>query len=208
VGNFDRQELRNSSGVTGAAPIFHDVLLAAQARVAGRLPDVSDAPIVDPVAELAAVRMCALSGLHAGTACPAVEVEWLPRDAPPVSCSWHRHQGDRVAVSLPAVYQSWGRTRGLVSDDPPASPPGLLRIVNPPDGAVYLRDPTLRGEFQSLALRATAATPEVVLRWEVDGQPVGTSRSGALDWPLRTGTHTIVVSDARGQQDRTTIVVR
>jgi membrane carboxypeptidase/penicillin-binding protein PbpC len=160
------------------------------------------------VAELAAVRICALSGRHAAAACPAVEVEWLPQDVRPVSCTWHRHRGDRVAVSLPAAYESWGRARGLVSEDRPASPQGLLRIVNPPDGAVYLRDPTLRGEFQSLALRAMAASPESVLRWEVDGQPVGTSRSGALDWPLRTGTHTIVVSDAQGQQDRTTIVVR
>jgi penicillin-binding protein 1C len=208
VGNFDRHELRNSSGVTGAAPIFHDVLLAAQARVAGRLPDAADPKVANPVAELAAVRICALSGRHAAAACPAVEVEWLPQDARPISCSWHRPRGDQVAVSLPAVYKSWARARGLVSDDRPGSEQGLLRIVNPPDGAVYLRDPTLRGEFQSLALRAMAASPESVLRWEVDGQPVGTSRSGALDWPLRTGTHTIVVSDAEGQQDRTTIVVR
>src|SRR5262249_54288058 len=30
VGNFDRTPLRNSSGVTGAGPIFHGVMLAAQ----------------------------------------------------------------------------------------------------------------------------------------------------------------------------------
>jgi penicillin-binding protein 1C len=30
VGNFDRTPLRNSSGVTGAGPIFHAVMLAAQ----------------------------------------------------------------------------------------------------------------------------------------------------------------------------------
>jgi murein L,D-transpeptidase YafK len=38
VGNFDRTPLQNSSGVTGAAPIFHDVMLAAQARLGGRAP--------------------------------------------------------------------------------------------------------------------------------------------------------------------------
>ena len=32
VGNFDRAPLRNSSGVTGAGPIFHDVMLAAARR--------------------------------------------------------------------------------------------------------------------------------------------------------------------------------
>ena len=35
VGNFDRTPLRGSSGVTGAGPIFHAVMLAAEARAAG-----------------------------------------------------------------------------------------------------------------------------------------------------------------------------
>ena len=35
VGNFDRKPLRNSSGVTGAAPIFHAVMLAAERRATG-----------------------------------------------------------------------------------------------------------------------------------------------------------------------------
>ena len=36
VGNFDRRPLVGSSGVTGAAPIFHAVMLAAQRHVHGR----------------------------------------------------------------------------------------------------------------------------------------------------------------------------
>ena len=39
VGNFDRTPLRNSSGVTGAGPIFHGVMLAAERRVAGHVDD-------------------------------------------------------------------------------------------------------------------------------------------------------------------------
>src|SRR6185295_696438 len=38
VGNFDRTPLRSSTGVTGAGPIFHDVMLAAVERVKGVLP--------------------------------------------------------------------------------------------------------------------------------------------------------------------------
>src|SRR5262249_15262199 len=44
VGNFDREPLQNSSGVTGAAPIFHDVLMAAETRLAGRMPAADDPP--------------------------------------------------------------------------------------------------------------------------------------------------------------------
>ena len=38
VGNFDRKPLRDSTGVTGAGPIFHAVMLAAEQRAdAGRI---------------------------------------------------------------------------------------------------------------------------------------------------------------------------
>lgn len=48
VGNFDRSPLTNSSGVTGAGPIFHAVMLAAQRRVAGHLlePDADRKSVV------------------------------------------------------------------------------------------------------------------------------------------------------------------
>ena len=39
VGNFDRTPLRGSSGVTGAGPIFHSVMLAAVERARGAIPD-------------------------------------------------------------------------------------------------------------------------------------------------------------------------
>jgi penicillin-binding protein 1C len=48
VGNFDRRPLRNSSGVTGAAPIFQAVMLAAHKRI-GESDDTlsSDGPGVE-----------------------------------------------------------------------------------------------------------------------------------------------------------------
>jgi penicillin-binding protein 1C len=224
VGNFDRRELRNSSGVTGAAPIFHDVLLAAQAHVEGRLPGDADPPLAEPGGDLRPTRVCALSGRPAGESCPAVEREWLPYgDGTSAACAWHERAGGRIAVRYPARYRAWARAQGLLDEDAapaasgpvpsravagaPSGPDGL-HIVNPPDGAVYLRDPTLRSAFQSLPLRAAGASAGT-LRWEVNGDPVGTSPADApLDWPLRSGSHTIVVTDGQGRRDRTTIEVR
>ena len=51
-----------------------------------------------------------------------------------------------------------------------------LRVVSPPDGAVYLVDPTLRREFQTIGLRATSAA-STRIEWRVDGSPIGTSGS-------------------------------
>jgi len=53
VGNFDRTPLRGSSGVTGAGPIFHAVVLAAVERLNGSLPVVDRGPMFEPPGDLA-----------------------------------------------------------------------------------------------------------------------------------------------------------
>ena len=220
VGNFDRREMRNSSGVTGAAPIFHDVLLAAQAHVAGRLPAAREV-IAAPVAAVVPATICALSGRRASRACPAVELEWLSVDASHAACTWHVRDGDRVAVRYPERFRAWARDAGLLDERalpavaraahapsaPSDEPPDRLHILSPPSGAVYLRDPTLRDEYQTLPLRASGAPG--VLQWRVNDTPVGETASGAtLDWPLRPGRHTVTVTTPSGEQATVTIGVK
>jgi penicillin-binding protein 1C len=223
VGNFDREELRNSSGVTGAAPIFHDVLLAAQRRVTGRLPGPDDPPLAVPPPDLVPRPICALSGLEATELCPAVETEWLPAGRPPVSCRWHRRRAGRVVVAWPPRYRAWAREHGLLDATAVSSPPRAaeaaparpsstadhrLRIVNPPAGATYLRDPTLRDAFQTLPLRAVTAAG-ARLAWEIDGRAVGTAPpEAAVAWPLVVGRHVVSVQDGRGRRDEVEIEVR
>ena len=223
VGNFDREELRNSSGVTGAAPIFHDVLLAAQRRVTGRLPGPDDPPLALPPPDLIPRSICALSGLEATELCPSVETEWLPAGRPLVSCLWHRRRGGRVVVAWPPRYRAWAREHGLLDAAPLTSASRAaeaapsrrslgadhaLRIVNPPAGATYLRDPTLRDAYQSLPLRAVTAAG-ARLAWEIDGRAVGTAPpEAAVAWPLVPGRHVVSVRDGHGRRDEVEIVVR
>ena len=82
-----------------------------------------------------------------------------------------------------------------------------LRISNPPDGATYLIDPTLRREFQTLSLKAVAALGPV--QWTVNGRAIGTSHSTAgLEWSLVPGRHQIEARDARGRIAEASITVR
>ena len=84
-----------------------------------------------------------------------------------------------------------------------------MRIVNPPAGAVYLRDPTLRTEYQTLPLRAMAESAARRLTWTVDGTRVGTaSPDGSVHWPLAAGRHVVSVRDEEGREDQATIVVK
>jgi penicillin-binding protein 1C len=244
VGNFDRTPLRDSTGVTGAGPIFHAVMLAAEHRATGP-PNVAASPFVAPSGDVRR-EICALSGMASNAWCPARRHEWIGAggDAPP--CSWHHlaeerlrpfdklrtvpsrvegrpARGERIEERLltvwPAQYRQWAD--GLHGVQPMKSLRAVrtvhsvrtgsgeaLRISNPPDGATYLIDPTLRREFQTLALRAVAAVPGPVT-WSVDGLSLGAvSSEREAAWPLAPGRHTFTATDREGRGATSTVVVR
>ena len=227
VGNFDRTPLVGSSGVTGAGPVFHAVMLAAQHRVAPREAIDWVGAIVPAPQDVGRSTICALSGMPATGACPVRRTEWLPAGIEPLPCSWHHASDDGLLVVWPPPFRAWAKQRGLLTDAPatvlaprlasgptaapaPAAPsPPSFRIVSPPDGAVYLIDPTLRRQFQTLPLRASAATPASRVRWFVDGRPVGSA--GADDevpWPLVPGEHRVEARDAAGRRSAADVTVK
>jgi hypothetical protein len=72
-----------------------------------------------------------------------------------------------------------------------------FRITSPSNDTTYLVDPTLHREFQAIHLRATSDAT-----WSVDG------KAAASEWPLRTGKHSIVATNRRGERDVVAITVR
>jgi penicillin-binding protein 1C len=226
VGNFDRTPLRQSSGVTGAGPIFHAVMLAAERRLHG--PSSSSFPR-DPIAEPPPTttrrEICALSGGVANAWCPIRRHEWTAAETAGLPCAWHHLSDGRLVTFWPPEYRQWARTHGLDLEMPPAPaadrvlPPGghgertaqaqgALAIVSPPPDATYLIDPTLRREFQTLPLRATAAAGGSV-EWSVGGRVVGSAdATRTFEWPLVPGRHRIVVRDQQGRTAETSVTVR
>ncbi|MEO7272390.1 MAG: hypothetical protein ABIX28_05435, partial [Vicinamibacterales bacterium] len=221
VGNFDRSPLRGSSGVTGAGPIFHAVMLAAQRRAGATGNGFADAAIAEPPDGLVERELCALSGMPANPWCPAKRREHLPEGTDAAPCSWHHQAEDGLTTEWPAEYREWARSAGLA---PPPSRSAstivvrhattgsgsrpALAIASPPTGATYLIDPTLRREFQTLPLRAVAERPGR-LEWHVDGRPLGVASSeSSLAWPLAPGTHEISVRDALGRTAATRVTVK
>jgi penicillin-binding protein 1C len=238
VGNFDRTPLRDSTGVTGAGPIFHSVMLAAERRFGRSEGDSSDeAVLAVPQAEQAVTprEICALSGMSANPWCPRRQREWLGAERDPLPCSWH-HLSDRGLLTIwPPEYRQWAKKHGLLGPQgipQPVSPasvvpgaagnapawkavqdvrqvrPPALAISSPPDGTTYLIDPTLRREFQSVALRAVTPAAGAV-EWSVDGRDVGTASSDAqISWSLVPGRHVFKARDRHGRTAEATITVR
>jgi penicillin-binding protein 1C len=219
VGNFDRRPLIGSSGVTGAAPIFHAVMLAAQRHVHGR--EEPDADLVVRPADLREHTICALSGMRAGEACPIRSREWLPPGFSPLPCSWHHASEDGLLTIWPDQYRTWAAGRGLLERDdvvavanrapmravaPNGQAARRFEITMPPDGATYLIDPTLRKEFQAIPLRAVGDIGQ--LEWTVDGRRLGQGSSQAMSWPLERGAHVVRARDARGRVAESAILVK
>jgi membrane carboxypeptidase/penicillin-binding protein PbpC len=164
--------------------------------------------------------------------CPSRQMEWLAPDEQ-VPCSWHHMSDDGLLVVWPPEYRQWAAGQGLLARAAglgardsvrharaPARASGSsslaeahqrevgLEIANPPTGATYLIDPTLRREFQTLSFRATSARPGRI-QWLVNGVAVGSSPSdAAVRWPLAPGTHTITARDGAGNVAESRIFVR
>lgn len=225
VGNFDRTPLRDSSGVTGAGPIFHDVMLAAVERARGALPIDDHSPIVPPPADVRRVEVCAESGLTPTDACPSRVVEWVPAGTAIDACTWHHATPAGLVTVWPEAFRAWAQSVGRLATEPAASTTiatkvnarvrlisstdtAALSIAAPLAGAVYLFDATLRSEFQTLAFRTRGGTPGR-REWFVDGTSIGTSGSDdALRWPLARGTHEVTVRDENGHTALAHFVVR
>ena len=195
VGNFDRRPLRGSSGVTGAAPIFHGVMLAAMKRARGTLPIGDATPIVAPPPSVESIDICTLSGLRPSPWCESTRREWLSIDERPRFCSWH-HDG---MIDWPAEYRAWAPRSETQAAPVRTAHRASLQIANPPDGATYLIDPTLRREFQTLRLRAVSTSR---VAWYVNDRRVG------AEWPLTPGTHIVTAVDGEGRRESVRIFVK
>jgi membrane carboxypeptidase/penicillin-binding protein PbpC len=160
--------------------------------------------------------------LAANAWCPTRRQEWVTAERQPLPCSWHHLDDHGLLVIWPPEYRQWAQSSGLVAETRRTAPSSIaserenldkptrpaLAIVNPPAGATYLIDPTLRREFQTLAFRATVDRSARIV-WSVNGRETGTARSDtAFMWPLAAGRHHITARDDQGRTAETTIVVR
>jgi penicillin-binding protein 1C len=213
VGNFDGSPMVRSSGITGAAPLFHDVMLAA---MRGR----SQAALVDR-SGLLEREVCALSGALPGDHCAHRHRElFLPGSEPHARCEMHelvpidRELGGRSALGCPSVearvyerypaeYAAWARGVGrpLAPTTPSArcSAEALERgsdttgvsIEYPHDGAVFRLDPELGRQEIVLSARAPEAA---AVSYVLNGRVLATVQSPfQMPWALEPGAHRLEV---------------
>jgi penicillin-binding protein 1C len=227
AGNFDGSPLVRSSGVTGAAPLFREVMLAAMRK---RSPAA-----LDDHAGLVQAEICALSGALATRDCPHHLREWfVPGREPHAACEMHervridrqtelragascRDAEERVFERYEAPYESWAaraerplapRAYAPRCPGPPSAEVFSAELVFPTPGAHFVLDP-LGPARQEIMLQARASSGREGLSFLVDGHVVGRSEAPfQVPWPLAPGLHTAVVARGAEQSSPVTFVVR
>jgi penicillin-binding protein 1C len=148
VGNFNGRPMDGVSGVTGAGPLMHRVVMHTAARYEpGALPTPASAGAVP-------AEVCQLSGLLATNGCPSLTEWFAPGTAP-------------TARDDP---QESGRVR-LAGD----AHERRFRISSPQDGDRYQLPADVDARYATIALRAEGASASAV-RWFIDGRPTTARR--------------------------------
>jgi penicillin-binding protein 1C len=215
AGNFTGRPMEDVSGVTGAGPLLHRVIMATAQRFP---PGVLIAP---PEVGAVSVPVCRLSGLRATSQCAQLAEWFAPGTAPTQSDDWE--SGGRVA--LPDEYADWA-AHGLETIAPgaanaaagslaqaAASAPRsirrdsahaarvVFRMLSPLDGDRYAIPIGVDAKFATIPLRAAGPGADDV-RWTVDGKSYTAER-----WALVPGEHVIEAVSAKRDTVRVTISV-
>ncbi len=197
VGNVDGSPMRGITGVTGAAPVLHEVFTHLRAQ-RGTSWFARPAGIVEH-------RIQPLTGRRAATTEAGAVVEkcvWPPESARATDFD---AQG---RVVLPPEYAPWlaSAQNGLGNLVVGASAAPELRIIQPTPGATYFLDPDLPVDAQWVALRAEAVGG---IFWSCASLPCEQAGERQRVQLRSAGRHVITARDAAtGRTAETWIEVR
>ena len=191
VGNADGSPMQGITGVTGAAPVMHQIFEHLHADFGTSW--------FEPPARVATFAIDRLTG----------------RQVPPDRSGAVREKCLRVPdsareddydaagrVQLPPVYSEWlaGPQNSLGNLATAADSAAEMRILQPEAGSIYYVDGDLAPESQCIPLRAQAPGK---IEWSCDSLPLKNSDAG-LRAQIREGRHTILARDTTTGREVTT----
>jgi penicillin-binding protein 1C len=216
VGNSGYEAMHNVTGLTGAAPIWHEVMR-------GLLQGHPDRPFTRPDG-LTLVEVCDLSGLLPTSACPRTHMEWFIAGTEPTQTdSIHQQvwidtltnsladdstpierRKSITALNLPVEAQPWAREQGLplIADYSlfmesgsllPSQDPDSMELIllSPHDNTTYRMDPNFDASAQQLQIEVAAGPGISQITIWVDGNLLMTLSSPPYQawWTLSAGEH-------------------
>jgi len=210
VGNSGYEAMHNVTGLTGAAPIWNEVMRQL-------LQGIPDHPFERPDG-LTQIEVCDLSGLLPTSACQHTHKEWFIAGTEPAQTDSYYHQVwidplthsmandltplDRrksiTVLDLPVEAQSWARLQGLplLIDYSQAvantsAQEKQLILLSPPPNTTYRIDPNFDPSAQQIQIEVAAGTGISQVTIWMDGNLLATLSAAPYQawWSLSVGEH-------------------
>ncbi|HEX9389122.1 MAG TPA: penicillin-binding protein 1C [Anaerolineales bacterium] len=210
VGNSGYEAMHNVTGLTGAAPIWHEVMR-------GLLQDHPDQPFERPDG-LTQIDVCDLSGRLPTSACQHTHREWFINGTEPTQTDSYFQQiwvdtltnslandltpierrSSMIALNLPIEAQTWAHDQGLslLSDYSQAESTSSqqfdqLVLLSPPPNTTYRIDPNFDPAAQQVPIEVASGKGLSQITIWLDGNLLATLSSPPYQawWSLSTGEH-------------------
>jgi len=211
VGNSNNAEMRNISGVSGAAPIWNEFMRTA-------LNNEPIVPFSPPPSGLRQYEVCADTGTIPSEACPEKRIRWFAEDRPPLPAEqdlYQRIKLDKLTGKLateftpadaveekdfkvyPEQYRAWAEEQGI------AQPPSDASDVYTFEPRIVIREP-VEGEIVSgnITVIGSADAPALIsyeLQYGMSHDP------GAFSAPFWGPVGESVIDGVLGQWDTTAL---
>jgi penicillin-binding protein 1C len=204
AGNFDNTPMQEVSGVTGAAPIWRDILM--------HLHEHRPSVWYEETGEIVSARIDPRTGKLLTAQSPPARLSreevFIKGHLPPAAT--RQDYDDRGRVILSPEYASWARSRDNWLGDLVFCPTNDAterpwRIAHPVPGTVVQLDPDLPGGGKRLLLETEPANTEI--QWSCETLPVQHDGPQAFVI-LNPGRHTFIARAATGQVQRTHVIVQ
>ena len=230
VGNSGYEAMHNVTGLTGAAPIWHEVMR-------GLLQGQPNQPFMRPDG-LTQVEVCDISGLLPSPLCPHTHTEWFIAGTEPTQTDatykqiWINTLTNSLAddstpierrkpitvLNLPTEALAWAHEQGLplLSDYSLDSANSLandkysLLLLSPHPNTVYRIDPNFDPSAQQLKIEAAVGQGITQVEIWVDGTLLTTISSPPYQawWTLSAGEHRFWVEgvDVNGEKTKSAVI--
>jgi len=195
VGNFEGFPMKGISGISGAAPLFRDIMIELHRKEYP--PSFEESPF------LVRLKVCIRSGKLPKDICPnVVEEVFIPGTEPDETCDVHYKYAGRVAEIYPPIYDKWLeennlpvlRREGFASREDKR-----IRIVTPSNGDIFKIDPQVSLSSQGIVFRAEVDENIGAVLFKLDGEILCKSRYPfKYIWKPEAGEHKLeVIPDSK-----------
>ena len=208
VGRFDNEPLQNVSGVSGAGPIFHDIMLHLHEKTEPRWYEKPERILEAEVDELNGKRVNeSLAFRPKKTRTEFFRPDFLPPRA-------RADEYDSAGLTqLPNEFAMWLASEGRQlesvatahTESPLVEKTAPLKIVSPMTGTVAFLDPDLPDGGRFFPLRTGSELSGI--KWESESLKI--EQRNGTDWlVLEPGEHKVFAKDANGRRAAAHFVVQ